>query len=592
MQNPLLPGPTNADGALLFDRVLPQHAKPALEVVLAAGRGEGDPLVQLVYGAITQIAYAVGTPEWRAAYRSCLTSVTPFREEILAAHGLPSAASGETNAEEAARRLGSLSLRLAELQARFDENVVDAAGAWSKHVVDEPKLAGMTRQAKDVARRSSRGRGLEGFRLTLLSPSYESVMRHADDRELRREIYEAHTTLASDRGPMAGRFDNGPLIDEILALRHEKARLLGFQNHADALARRQMATSAEDAERFLLELNARVRPRAQAELDEIWGLAKSRDAIKGFRPWDLPYYAEEQRRTRRGFSEEELSAYLSAPVIFQALSTITTRLYDIQVEPSPDAPTWHPDVIVYRLRKAGEPAVLLYLDLYARESKRSGAWTAGTPGEPSTHRPSAIAFASCNFSPPSAGEPALLNEVEVDTLLSAWGRVLHSVATGTRIPDASAVRYESPAGPAESPGRALRGALRQRMAECARHVSTGEPPPAAILEHLARGPAPRPALDILRDVELALFDLRVHRDYVPAERSSKLRSQVLDTFAQARREVSLLPPPPWNRGACSFQEAFGQSSDAGYCIRAWDDWGSVDSTFGDGLRASAVRNRP
>lgn len=463
-------------------------------------------------------------------------------------------------------RLRAIAHRLADLHAQFDENVLDATAAWSKHVVDETKLTGMTRQAKDAARRSARDYGLDGFRLMLRSPAYESAMRHVNDRELRRELYEAHTTLASDRGPTAGRFDNGPLIDEILALRHERAQLLGFSSYADALARRRLAASAEDAERFLLELNARLRPRAQAELDEIWTLAKSRDAIKGFRPWDLPYYAQQQLELRRGFSEEELSSYFSAPLVLEGLSALTTRLCGIRIEPAPDVPVWHPDVTVLRLRGTGEPGVVLfYLDLYPREPKRGGAWIAGDAAGGQAAR----VFVTCNLAPSSPGQPALWSQHEVDTLVGQWGRVLHYVVTGAAIPDGSIVVPEDTLAPTESFARRVRGAFYDGLADFARHVRLGEPMPAAMLEHLTRRRAPRPALAILREIELALFDLRIHRDYIPALRASRLRSQVLDTFAQARREVCLLPPPPWNRRACSFQEAFGESRGGGYYLRKW-----------------------
>jgi Zn-dependent oligopeptidase len=272
-------------------------------------------------------------------------------------------------ADDTRQRLRAIGSQLVSLQVRFSKNVLDAIGAWTKHVLDEARLAGVPRAACEEARRRAQRDEVGGFRLTLDPPMVDAVMRHAADRELRREVYEAHTTRASDRGPHAGRFDNGPLIDEILALRHDRAKLLGLRTHADTLAKTHASTTADGAERYLLELHARVRRDAQAELDAVWTFARSKDGIKGFRPWDLPYYVEGHTQTRPEF------------------------------------------------------------------------------------RPSALAT--------------------------------------------------------------------------------------------------------IREIELALFDLRLHRDYVPAERASKLRSHVLDTFAQVRREVSLLAPPPWDRAACGLLEIFG-----------------------------------
>jgi Zn-dependent oligopeptidase len=262
---------------------------------------------------------------------------------------MQSEAISSVGSDDAKERLQAIGRRLVSVQVLFSKNVVDATVAWGKDV--------------------------DQLRLTLDGQAVDEVMRRADDRELRRKVYEAYTTRASDRGPLAGRFDNGPVIDEIVALRHERATLLGFRSHPDALAKNHPAGSADEAERLLLELNARVRPSAQAELEEIWTLAKSRDGIKGFRPWDLAYYAERLAAARPGF-----------------------------------APT---------------------------------------------------------------------------------------------------------------------------------------------------------ALEIVREIEIALFDLRLHRDYVPADRASKLRPYVLDTFAQARREVSVLPPPPWDRSACALVEIFGDGEAGG-----------------------------
>jgi oligopeptidase A len=272
-------------------------------------------------------------------------------------------------------RLRAIGGLIVALQARFSKNVQGAVSIWTKDIVDPGKLAGMPRVATEEAGRRAKRDGVEGFRLTLDPPMVEAVMRHATDREMRREMYEAHTTRASDRGPHAGRFDNGPIVDEVLSLRHERANHLGFRSHADTMAGAHASGSADGAERFLLELNARVRPQAQAELEAVWSFAKSRDGIKGFRPWDLPYYAESLVRERPEFC------------------------------------------------------------------------------------PSALAT--------------------------------------------------------------------------------------------------------IREIERALFDLRIHRDYVPVERASKLRSHVLDTFAQVRREVSLLPPPPWDRTASSLLEIFGDGEVGG-----------------------------
>jgi oligopeptidase A len=274
-------------------------------------------------------------------------------------------------------RLRGIEADLARLQSKFQDNVVDSVKAWKKHVVEAERLEGMSAHAQAVARADAQAQHLDGFLLSLDPSRYEAVLQGADDRALRHELFESYTTRASDRGPLAGRFDNGPIVDDILALRHEQSRLLGFPNYAELRLQTTRKESADQVERGLLELKAEVQPQARAELEEAWKLAKATDGLKGFRPWDLPYYLEKLKRQRAGVCEGE------------------TR-------------------------------------------------------------------------------------------------------------------------------QAVDAALRS-----------------------------------LHDIEWALFDLRVHRDYVPAERASRLRCHVLDTIAQVRREVSVLPPPPWDRRASSFLDAFG-----------------------------------
>jgi Zn-dependent oligopeptidase len=276
-------------------------------------------------------------------------------------------------------------VRLSELHRRFRQNVSDAELGWSKYVEDETSLAGMTADQKAAAGDTALGAGLRGFLLGLDAASYDAVLRHADDRALRKELYEAYVTRASDRGPLAGRYDNGPVIDEILALRHQRSRGLGFANHAEAALRARMIDSAEEVDHFLIDLNRRARPRAESELAEVWRFARSQGAPKEFRPWDLPYWSEKLRR----------------------------------------------------------------------------------------------------------------------------------------------------------------------------HLETGAAPPNALVVHTGAEGGFLAGLEASARLELALFDLRLHRDYVPEVRSSPLRSQVLDALAQVRREVSVLPPPPWNRMPSHFVGMFG-----------------------------------
>jgi oligopeptidase A len=416
---------------------------------------------------------------------------------------------------------------------------------------------------------------LDGLRLTLDSPSYETVLRGADDRALRHELYESFTTRASDRGPLAGRFDNGPIIDAILALRHEQARLLGFPNYAEISKLAEGARSVDDVERFLLELNARVRPRAQAELEEVWKFAKARDGLKGFRPWDLPYYSERLKEHKLGFSEDEIRAYFPAPRVLRSMLALAEGLFGIRIEEERDIATWHRDVTAYRLRgDDGAPIGVLFLDPYARDGKCDGSWT-GLWGELSRTRHAGelpAAYVNSNVAPPLPGQPALLSHEELRTIFREFGcgldgllrRVDRTALSGVRGIDAELV---------ERPWRFMDHWCDDEaaLAGIARHFQTGEALPSATIEKLIAARAFDSSLRMLREIEWALFDLRLHRDYVPAGRSSQLRSHVLDTLAQARRQVSVLPPPPWDRMASSFLDGFGgRSSRSRVLYLVWD----------------------
>ena len=347
MINPLLVS-TADPGRPAFGDVRPEHAEPAIDVVLAENReklqsvlatasaalasGREPTWAELVepldemserlaraWGPVSHLFGVTSTSEWRAAYNACLPKVTAYQIELsqnealcLAYEGLAKskAVTSEPRAKvirdalrefrlsgvglpEADRaRFRAIAMRLSELSAKFQENVLDAVQAWSKELDSDVDLAGMTEQGKAAAQAKARAKGARGYRLTLDFPSYDAVITYASDRALRREIYEAYATRASDQGPLAGRFDNGPLMTEILALRQEQASLLGYDDYAAMSLATKMAKSAADVESFLLDLNKRARPRAEAELAELRSLARKLDNITDLEPWDLPYYSE------------------------------------------------------------------------------------------------------------------------------------------------------------------------------------------------------------------------------------------------------------------------------------------------------------
>jgi oligopeptidase A len=628
--NPLLF--TTDSGALpAFDRIRPEHTDLAVDAVLAENRArlqvllasageaterapwEGllDPLEEIedrlsrVWGPVTHLFGVTSTPEWRAAYNSSLPKITAYRLELaqneilfhtyegLAASPVfgslsPSRQkvvrdalrdfklSGVALPADGKARFKEIALRLSELQAKFEENVIDSVQAWSKHVMDEPLLAGMTEQGKAAARAKAAARNLEGFRLTLDFPSYDAVVSYASDRDLRRELYAAYGTRASDQGPLAGKFDNTPLMDEILGLRHEEARLLGMRNYAEMSLATKMAGAADDVERFLLDLLARARPRAEAELAELKAFAKKLDGLADFQPWDVAYYSEKLRQEKLGFSEDELRPYFAADRAITGMFALVQKLYGVTIERIGGIPVWHSDVTTYELRESdGTRIGVFYLDLYTREDKRGGAWMDECIGRRRTRSglQHPAAYLTCNFSPPLPGQPALLTHDELLTLFHEFGHGLHHLLT--RVDEGAVSGIRGVAWDAiELPSQFMENWCyhEETLSSFARHFQSDRPLPTPLLEKVRAGRAFQAGLATLRQIEFALFDLRLHRDY-----DSKTGARVLATLEEVRREVSVFPPPAWNRMPNSFTHVFAGGYAAGYYSYKWAEVLSADA---------------
>lgn len=628
--NPLVSS-GRTDGLPEFDRVRPQDAEPAIDAVLAENRArlvavladagspdasaDGEALVEPLaemhdrlaraWGPVSHLFGVTSTREWRDAYNACLPKVTAYDLELSQSEPLfrayerigasPSFAtlpaarqkvvkdalrdfrlSGVSLPEGQKARFKDTALRLSALEAKFEENLLDSIQAFGKHVADGAALAGMTEQGKAAASAKARAKNLEGFRLTLDTPSYDAVVTYADDRELRRELYEAYATRASDEGPLAGRFDNGALIEEILALRHEQAHLLGLRNYAEMSLAVRMAESPDEVERFLLDLNARARPRAVAEVEELRAFARELDRVSDFQPWDTAYYAEKLKARRLGFSEDELRPYFPLPQVVAGMFALVERLYGVRIERTDGIATWHPDVTTYAVREAGgNPIGLFYLDPYAREDKRGGAWMDECVGRRRAHgdvqRP--VAYLTCNFAPPLAGQPGLLTHTEVRTLFHEFGHGLHHLLT--RVDEAAVSGLRGVARDAiELPSQFMEnwcyeaGTLRG----LARHWKTGEALPDALLKKVHAGRTFNAALAMVRQLEFGLFDLRLHRDYDPAK-----GARVLDVLARVRSEVSVLLPPAYGRMPNSFTHIFAGGYAAGYYGYKWAEVLSADA---------------
>jgi oligopeptidase A len=569
--------------------------EPTWETLILPLEDVGDRLAR-VWGPIAHLFSVMNSDGWRAAYAACLPKVTSFNmdlaqdvalfrayERLASGVGFDSfpasrrkvigdalrdfRLSGIALPERERARFKAAALEISALQTKFEENVIDSVQAWSKAVAEERALTGMKATGKQAAQQKAKEKGQPGYLLTLDFPSYDAVVRYADDRNLRRELFEAYATRASDQGPLAGRFDNTPLIEQIMALRHEQARLLGFSNFAEFSLASKMAPSVEAIETFLLELSARVRAKAVSELSEVMALAAN-EGVSDFEPWDLAYYSDKVRAHRLGFSEDDLRPYFSASGVLRGIFGLVERQFGVRIESASDIETWHPDVGTYAVRDSDGLLIgLCYLDLYSRQDKRGGAWMDECVGRRLTRRGAQVpsAYLTCNFGSPVDGSPALWTHAEVVTIFHEFGHALQHLLTRVDEAAASGIRGV-PWDAVELPSQLMEHWCFEP--EClrtfARHWETGAPIPDSLLQGLRVSRAFHSGLATVRQIELALFDLRVHRDYQPSE-----GARVQATLDAVRKEVSVIYPPAFARMPQSFGHVFAGGYAAGYYSYKW-----------------------
>ena len=473
-------------------------------------------------------------------------------------------------------RYATLSRELADLSARFSDNVLDATQGWYKSVTDVAVLAGLPESALAGARQAAQQRGQEGYVITLDFPSYYPVMTYADSRALRREVYEAYVTRASDQGPCAGRWDNSALIDDILSRRHELAGLLGFASYAERSLAKKMAPSVAEVRRFLDELAARSRPVAERDFAELQAFARDQFGVTELEAWDVGYYGEKLRQHKYNISPEDLRPWFPVDRVVRGMFECVQRLFGVQIIQASDVDTWHPEVRVYRIERQGETLAWFYLDLYARQGKRGGAWMADCRvrwrrADGSLQLP--VAFLTCNFTPPVDGQPALLTHDEVTTLFHEFGHGLHHMLTRVEVADVSGINGVA-WDAVELPSQFMENWCwhPESIALISAHHQTGEPLPAQMLERLLAAKNYQSGMQMVRQLEFALFDFRLHAEYDPAQPRPPLA--VLD---EVRDQVSVIRPPAFNRFIHSFSHIFSGGYAAGYYSYKWAEVLSADA---------------
>ncbi len=617
MTNPLL----HWDATPPWSEIRPEHLEKAMDAVLAEARTEvarllevgdftwkgfGEPLERLenrihkAFSPGSHLHSVQNTPEWRAAYEACLPKLTEYATEMgqntaLCAAWKALAAQPDLSADarkladnalrdfhlsgvdlpaDKKQRYAEIQQRLAELSNRFESHLIDSTDAWQLHLADTSRLSGLPESALAQGRAKAQARELDGYVYGLDYPSFDAIITHADDRALREEMYTAYVTRASDQGPQAGERDNGPLMDEILALRHEEAGLLGYANFAEVSLVPKMAESPDQVEAFLLDLAHKARPAAQAQLDALTAYAVKHGAEAPLRPWDTAYWAEKHKEATLGLSDELLRPYFALPRVLDGLFGVAEKLFGVRVE-ARDVPTWHPDAQAFAVIQDGQQIAWFYTDLYAREKKRGGAWMGDCAGlfVDNGQQQLPVATLTCNFRAPTDTGPALLTHDEVLTLFHEFGHGLHHMLTRVQVPGVAGINGVA-WDAVELPSQFLENWCWEREALdlFACHVETDQPLPADMLHKLRESRSYNAGLATLRQVELALFDLRLHRDYDPAT-----GARVEAILQGVRDEVALVTPPAWNRFANSFSHIFAGGYAAGYYSYKWAEVLSADA---------------
>ncbi|MFQ2259803.1 oligopeptidase A [Aeromonas dhakensis] len=519
-----------------------------------------------LYQAYLALSESDDFPLLSAAQRKEIQNT--LRDFRLSGIGLPA---------EAQQRYGEIQARLSELASRFSNNVLDATQGWSKLVTDEAELAGLPASAQAAARQLAELKGKEGWLFTLDIPSYLPVMMYADNRALRAELYEAFTTRASDQGPNAGKWDNSAIMTELLTLRRELAQLLGFANYAELSLATKMADKPEQVVNFLTDLARRSLSQGKAELEEIRAFASEQHGQSELAAWDIPYYAEKLKQHKFSISDEQLRPYFPASKVVKGLFEVVKRVFGMKVRERLGIDTWHPDVRFYDIFDAeDELRGSFYLDLYAREHKQGGAWMDVCLGrryrqDGSLQKP--VAYLTCNFNGPVDGKPALFTHNEVVTLFHEFGHGIHHMLT--RIDVAGVAGINGVAWDAvELPSQFLENWCweSEALAFISGHHETGEPLPADLLEKMLTARNFQAAMQMLRQLEFALFDFRLHQEFDPAN-----ADQIPALLDEVRREVAVMTPPAFNRFQHSFSHIFAGGYAAGYYSYKWAEVLSADA---------------
>jgi oligopeptidase A len=568
------------------------------------------------WGIVGHLNAVVDTPELRATYNENQPRVTEFWTELgqnlklfekykalqaSTGHQALSSArrkiienavrdfrlGGAELADQQKKRFAEIQEQQAKLSTRFSENVLDATNAYELLVDDESRLAGLPEDVKQAAQANAEKEGKQGWRFTLHFPSYFPILQYADDRALRETIYSANATKASELGGNP-EWDNTQNIIDILKLRDEEAKILGYKNFAEVSLVPKMATSPEQVIRFLEDLATRARSFAENDLAELREFARTELGIDQLQAWDMTYASEKLREKRYAFSEQEVKLYFPEGKVVGGLFRLIQNMFGVEISPD-HSPVWHADVKFFRIEKKGRLIGQFYLDLYARSGKRGGAWMDDARGRKNLAGDvqTPIAYLTCNFTEPAVidgvKKPAYFTHDEVITLFHEFGHGLHHMLTAVDelgVSGISGVEWDA----VELPSQFMENFCWEWdvLQHMTAHAETGTPLPRALYDKMIAAKNYHAGLQMLRQVEFSLFDMRLHHDYDPNGKQS-----VADLLADVRHKVAVIIPPAFNRFQHSFSHIFAGGYAAGYYSYKWaevlsaDAYGAFEEAQGD-----------
>jgi oligopeptidase A len=591
-----------SDHKAAIDAICSASAQDFETIVLAAERADFQ--LSRIWSPVQHLASVADTPDLREVHGQAEALVTAYlmeagqnraHHDALARLAQGESFAGLTQAQrravvlalrgfrlsgvalegEARQRFLDIGIELSELSTKFANAVLDATEGWSEHVTDEAALSGVSESDKAILASYAAEKDLPGWLIRLRQPSLLAILQHAQDRALRERVYRANATRASDQAVDISH-DNSARLERIVALRHEAAQILGFADSAARSLETKMAADAAEALNFLDDLARRARPVAEQELAEAKVFAAAHLDLTDLEAWDMPYVAEAMRRTLHGVDQEALKPYFPLPRVLEGTQALIERLFGVRLERRQDVSVWHPDVIFLDVvDRHGTIVAGVYLDLFARAGKRGGAWMdvcrSRFRDADRLHRP--IAYLTTNFAPPAQDRPSLLTHNDIVTLFHEFGHVLHHLLTEVDIPSISGiagVEWDA----VELPSQFMENFAweRETLIGLSGHVETKAPLPGAMFDRLLAARNFQAGLALLRQIEFAMFDLSLHRDYDPAQGA---RVDLL--LEKVRNAVAVVRPPSWNRFAHTFTHIFAGGYAAGYYSYLWAELLSADA---------------